>query len=865
MKIVPLTREKISNNRNQNLKNKSTNLNQCQKNQNKYAKIPILSILNFTGNVEFQEKDNIDTKNLSDFLDRYYITMLKMGNMPNSILSVCQNDLFNQKYFRDFLRKNNLEYKEVISCVSVQNRPKLEYYDRIIQEAQKSKQEDTKTILGIDFSLIPLENGKIPQKYNDFFMNCAKEYNCTAFVHSDSICNIEKNTTLPFDIAVFLDSKTNKSLINKFMKFKDTTPIYTTSTSKLARMNKKINSLLSNLSKNYSKNEKESLSDNQLYIGNSMTVLSNFSLSTSELNPSALKKVTVLNTPLVDFWLDLSGEDSTKYTSRLKNEWLDSVLKDPNKTSSLISQTLDKLQEENALIEAARTAYRDIIENEDEITPEQKEMLIQQQDSKLFFQVVSNNLKPDDSIKLQLNTIETIRQLSKEKEEVKANARENIFDPARKLELEDEDSSDIVGYIFDLLNQKAISATQEEKDELKSLVESFEQAKDSGDTDEFNSIWQKLINIAQEYFETDELDNLTNTNIILLDSINKNMKDEKNQRIISLVNNPNLSVEQREFVSRYKDDKNFRLMINNPNVDSFSAIENLVYFEAGNKNLIQEAGLNYSDNDFKKIMSDKFHQIDKEAKDINIQGDRIVAKLGELNSSVNEFANGFSVYANSSLENQAKQLEQMYISNDLLSSIDKNTQEIKAYTQAQVRAKLVELEKDKYYKDIVPEITKLLPEDEQINLKDFLSKVDDLVKNEKDTKRKKAILTAAAVVAGTAIAAAAIYYVGPTVVAHLASKLPQGASAAQALTSTMGLVNKAKLLGNSKLIRKLSFTATGAPPNSVKTVIEILKPIHDPKATKALNEITSIINTTGTISITETQNILNNCGINIDV
>ena len=525
-------------------------------------------------------------------------------------------------------------------------------------------------------------------------------------------------------------------------------------------------------------------------------------------NLSVLKNTVLSPVSLVDFWLDLSGEDSTKYTSRLKNEWLDSVLKDPNKTSSLISQTLDKLQEENALIEAARTAYRDIIENEDEITPEQKEILIQQQDSKLFFQVVSNNLKPDDSIKLQLNTIEILRQLSKEKEEVKANARENIFDPARELKLENEDSNDIVNYIFDLLSQKALAAPQQEKEELKALVESFEQAKDSGDTDEFNSIWQKLINIAQEYFETDELDNLTNTNIILLDSINKNMKDEKNQRIISLVNNPNLSVEQREFVSRYKDDKNFRLMINNPNVDSFSAIENLVYFEAGNKNLIQEAGFNYSDNDFKKIMSDKFHQIDKEAKDINIQGDRIVAKLGELNSSVSEFANGFSVYANCSLENQAKQLEQMYISNDLLSSIDKNTQEIKAYTQAQVRAKLVELEKDKYYKDIVPEITKLLPEDEQINLKDFLSKVDDLVKNEKDTKRKKAILTAAAVVAGTAIAAAAIYYVGPTVVAHLASKLPQGASAAQALTSTMGLVNKAKLLGNSKLISFLSRTVS---------------------------------------------------------
>ena len=43
------------------------------------------------------------------------------------------------------------------------------------------------------------------------------------------------------------------------------------------------------------------------------------------------------------------------------------------------------------------------------------------------------------------------------------------------------------------------------------------------------------------------------------------MKNEKSPKILSLINSPNLTIEQKEFISRYKDDKNFYNILNKYN------------------------------------------------------------------------------------------------------------------------------------------------------------------------------------------------------------------------------------------------------------------------------------------------------------
>jgi len=528
----------------------------------------------------------------------------------------------------------------------------------------------------------------------------------------------------------------------------------------------------------------------------------------------AMKNITVKNQSLVDFWLDIAEEDKTvKQNSRLKDMWFNEILQDSGKTNELIAATLDVLQKENETIKTARNSYKDIIDNDDTITPGQKEILIQQQENKLFFDVVVYNAKPDGMLQIEINTLSTLKTLENEKNNVLQNAQVNVFEPARDISIlysEDSDDIAIANYIFQLLSQVAKNGNAEEKQNLQLILQEFNQAKEIGDDELLNLNWKKLVQIAESNFETRELENLTDRNIAFLNSINEHKKGIQDKTILNLLNNQILTIEQKEFIARYAKDSNFKMMIKNPNIDINKIIEDLVFFEAGNKKLIQEANLVLSDDEFNKIITDKFKQINHDAKDINIQGDKIVSKLDDINSSINsqsdivlDFADNFAKYAQNSLSLQSSQLEQLMQANQLLSSIDVNTKEISAYTRTLARAKLLELEKDKYYKEIVPELTKLLPKNEQIDIQDFLSKVDELAKKEKNSVRKKKILKAAVIIAGIVAAGLAIYYFGPAVVAHLTSQIANPAIATSAIVNSSAATGVARKMGNSGLINFL--------------------------------------------------------------
>ena len=303
-------------------------------------------------------------------------------------------------------------------------------------------------------------------------------------------------------------------------------------------------------------------------------------------------------------------------------------------------------------------------------------------------------------------------------------------------------------------------------------------------------------------------------------------------------------------------------MISNPNIDIESIIEELVYFEAGNRDLIDNNGLDIS---YKKIMSDKFHEINSNAKDINIQGNKISNKLDKINSTIKEqnglisnFADNFAAYADTSLAIQSNQLEELV-------SINQNTFEIRRYTQVLTRTKLAEFEKDKYLKEIVPDLKALLPENEQIDLKDFLAKVDDLAKHEKDDKRKKKLIKAGLIIAGTIAAGALVYYAGPTVVAHLASKLPAQA-ALKATASTATKVGLARSIGYSGLINNMSFTATAGVSGTTHTIMDNLDKMNTADADRALKKIKNTIrigdSQPGNISDSTVIKIIKEFGIN---
>ena len=408
--------------------------------------------------------------------------------------------------------------------------------------------------------------------------------------------------------------------------------------------------------------------------------------------------------------------------------------------------------------------------------------------------------------------------LLEEKERAIINATENIFEPVQNYEiLLSENPEDVanINCIFQILNQIATNGTKQQKEKLSTVLDNFNFAKNSGSENQLNKSWQELINIAQDYFETTMLDELTNRNIELLNSINQEKESIHDKTILKLLNNSNLTIEQKEFVTRYAKDNNFKNMLKNQNIDIASVIEELVFFEANNKNLINESNIDFSNNQFNKMMSDKFKQIDKNLKDINIQGDRLAIILNTINDN-------FSKYADESLKIQSLQLNELV-------NISQNTFEIKQNAKALTRIKLVELEKDEYYKDIVPEITKLLPKDDQIDIQEFLSKVDDLAKNEKDEKRKKKIIKVGTIIARTIAVGVGTYYFGPAIIEHLFSQTTLNPTiATSAITKAIEAGQLIRKLGNSNILKHPSFGHySGNAETLQKEINSIVKDINN--------------------------------------
>lgn len=593
------------------------------------------------------------------------------------------------------------------------------------------------------------------------------------------------------------------------------------------------------------------LSENNVFIANA-----------ESYDAQEIKSATIKKKPLVELWLNITNNSLVnKENTRLKNLWFDEVLSDENKTRELVSKTITILKEENAAINFAKTAYADILENDDTLSEREREILLSQQESLAFFNTLASDVKSNKLVILEDKILSALKTLSKEENRVSANANENIFEPARNVMLLSSDNSDdasIVDYIFQLLSQYALNGSDKEKETIKEIIEEFNLAKNTGDIETLDFNWQKMVNCAQEYFNKVTLNDLTNRNIALLNSITKEKENIQDKKILKLLDDNSLTIEQREFIARYAKDSNFRLMLKNQNVDIASIVEELVFFEANNIGVIEQAGLLLNEFEFNKIMSDKFKEINRAAKDINIQGDKIASKLdniGEIinnqNDIISNFANSFAQYSSASLSIQFAQLNE-------LTKIGQNTDEIRRYTQTLTRAKLLELEKNKYYAEIVPDLIKLLPENEQIDIGDFLSKVDELAKKEKNDLKKKKIIKTAVIIAGVAAAGVATYYFGPAIIAHLFSQVKTPAIAAGVITKTATNTQLARKMGTSAVL----FGNSAGWPREWYSIENQLKSFPARDAYRAI-EAVKRAKGSGGISIDEIKKILSDYGFKI--
>jgi hypothetical protein len=116
----------------------------------------------------------------------------------------------------------------------------------------------------------------------------------------------------------------------------------------------------------------------------------------------------------------------------------------------------------------------------------------------------------------------------------------------------------------------------------------------------------------------------------------------------------------------------------------------------------------------------------------------------------------------------------------------------------------------KAIKDIDPklrnEITKLLPEEDRVDISTFLEKVDKLAKEEKDEKRKKQLMLIGAAVATVVVIGAAIYF-APVIVAACSTGGVAG-TAATATASHTAATTAAAHVVNSATVAHAGGTAS---------------------------------------------------------
>lgn len=572
------------------------------------------------------------------------------------------------------------------------------------------------------------------------------------------------------------------------------------------------------------------------------------------LDIDSLQNAKINGTSVIDYWITLDDKEDglLNYTPRLKRIKFGEILQDENKVQEYIKSTLDKIEKTDILIKSARQAYTDIIENEPDITSQQREILIKQQESRLFFLVITNKVKSGEISKIQKNTIIALRQLSREREIARQNAQENIFLAVRNAKVLNNDSEGTqqkVDYIFKLLNHKTAVSSAEEKEVINQLVQRLERARINGNSVEFENNWTALVQIAQDYFNKYVLDDLTNQNVEMLNSINKNAQTAE-PNILKAINDPSISrIEQKDFILRHKNDRNFADMLHTIDFNLGEEIDNLLYYEKTAKDVMymilgQEYSGDVLDKKFKywcqtdlvenlnkqyvEIKNRKFNivtgKLDAIDNSINARSELIIQTLNEQTDVVRAFADNVSSM-------QMAQLSVLTKISGQLDIISQNALEIKQYMQVITRKQLLELEKDKYYKEIVPELTKLLPQKDQINIQDFLLQVDKLAKKEKSAIRRKKILKAALIIAGVAAAGVAIYYAGPSVVAYLSSGLSPDISTG-IVSLTTHKADVAKMIGNSSLMDTIPFGSA-----SKKEAIEALKQLHSSQADSIIRGI----------------------------
>ncbi len=306
-----------------------------------------------------------------------------------------------------------------------------------------------------------------------------------------------------------------------------------------------------------------------------------------------LQEYEIENKKLPDFFIDIieGAGASQKYTQRLKKEKLIKLFSDSATADKIVSLTQNKINDLVEPIERVKQAYSNLLNNEADLNQQHKKILRDCSNSKLFYQlVISKTKNTKDPTEIEVNVYNILKCLVDEKNELEANTIKNIFEPVRNVEtvLSNSDNVQIkssISFIFNILQEKINSSSPIDAEDTVARILSFSKfvSRNSWGMDKS---WQGIVNEAQDYFNKVVLDRVTANNIRLLYSMHAKIAEGADRTILDTINDPILdTIEQKEFVARYKNDSNLRVLLTNTGINKQEAISKLLMLEAINTDI----------------------------------------------------------------------------------------------------------------------------------------------------------------------------------------------------------------------------------------------------------------------------------------
>ncbi len=308
-----------------------------------------------------------------------------------------------------------------------------------------------------------------------------------------------------------------------------------------------------------------------------------------------LNSLQLDNQSLLDFWLKNDNQKFTQdiKTERLKKQHLDELLESKNRLKKIINITKNELKNQKNFISSYEFACDDLIKNEPELDKLQQKLLEKYKKSKVFYQIIlETSNKTKDTKKIEIEIIKILQSLTNEYRQLSVDARRNIFDKTLNVAhvitaKPNTELANYVNFVFTALSQNVHKMPKEDLFDFINDTNAFKNFV-SKNSAYFSDYWLDMVKNAYQFYDTKMLDMITKNNLKLLYSNEQNKKNSSN-KIAKFVNtlqkNSADTIEQKEFISRFKDNINFEKLMNNSGIDQKKALTDLLMAEALNENL----------------------------------------------------------------------------------------------------------------------------------------------------------------------------------------------------------------------------------------------------------------------------------------